>query len=51
MLKKTGIKKIIPVFIEKLGCYVLCTSEFVSVFISVFVHSGDFCALFIYFEV
>lgn len=36
MLKKSAIKKIISVFFEKLGCYILCTSEFNSVFTSIF---------------
>lgn len=46
MLKKTGFKKIVAVFFEKLGCYVLYTSEFISVFVSIFVRSGYICALF-----
>lgn len=36
MLKKSVIKKIIFVFFEKLGCYILFISEFNFVFIFIF---------------
>lgn len=39
------------VFFEKLGCYILRRSEFISAFISIFVHSGYICALFFKLEI
>lgn len=49
--KKTGIKKVTPVFFDNLGCYILSTSEFISVSTSIFIHSGYICALFFILEI